>query len=357
LPPPPGTRDPTRYLNGPGPDDLEPRPGHPGHFSLHRLAFARDPIIVRVIRIGTRGSALALKQSEQVRALLLERHAELTIELEIIKTRGDKILDVPLAKVGGKGLFVKEIEDALLAGTVDLAVHSMKDVPSELPAGLCIGAVPRREDPRDVLVANGAGTLAELPPGARVGTSSLRRAAQLMRLRPDLKIENLRGNLDTRLGKVRDGCYDAVVLAAAGLRRMGWTDAIGEYLEPERFVPAIGQGALGLEIRRDDPAMAELIGALHDPETALTVTAERAFLLRLDGGCQVPIGGHARLRQGGMVELTGLVAAVDGSAEFRLTRTAPAADAEALGRAVAEELLALGAGAVLAAVYGTSEGI
>lgn len=313
---------------------------------------------MRVIRIGTRGSALALKQSEQVRALLLEGHPELTIELEIIKTRGDKILDVPLAKVGGKGLFVKEIEDALLAGAVDLAVHSMKDVPSELPAALCIGAVPRREDPRDVLVATGgAGTLAKLPPGARVGTSSLRRAAQLMRLRPDLKIETLRGNLDTRLGKVRAGIYDAVVLAAAGLRRMGWTDAIGEYLEPERFVPAIGQGALGLEIRRDDLDMAELIGTLHDHETALAVTAERAFLLRLDGGCQVPIGGHARVLQGPMVELTGLVAAVDGTTEFRLTRTAPAAEAEALGRAVAEELLALGAGAVLAAVYGADEGI
>lgn len=306
---------------------------------------------MRTIRIGTRGSALALQQSKQVRAALLGRRPDLAIELEIIKTKGDKILDVPLAKVGGKGLFVKEIEDALLEQRVDLAVHSMKDVPSELPERLVIGAVPQREDPRDVLVARDCESLGALPAGATVGTSSLRRAAQLKQLRPDLKIENLRGNLDTRLRKVREGRYDAIVLAAAGLQRMGWTEVISEYFPVETFVPAIGQGALGIEMRRDDSAIRDLLSALHDPATAVRIAAERAFLLRLDGGCQVPIGGHARL-DADTIELTGLVAAVAGREQFRATRTAPRSEAQGLGRSLAEELLSQGAGAVLAEVYG-----
>ena len=304
----------------------------------------------KTLRIGTRGSLLALQQSNAVKSALEEHWPGLTVTLEIIKTTGDKITDVPLAKVGGKGLFVKEIEDALLAGEVDLAVHSMKDVPAILPEQLEIVAIPQREDARDVLVMHRGESLAELPGRARIGTSSLRRAAQMKLLRPDLMIENLRGNLDTRLRKVQEGLYDAIVLAAAGLHRMGWQHRITLYLEPEQFLPAVGQGAIGIEARRTDAEVSRYLEPLHDPDTALAVTAERSFLLELEGGCQVPIAGYATV-QGLELEFTGLVASVDGREVFRSRARAPRSDARRLGQAIARELLAAGAQRILAEVY------
>lgn len=304
----------------------------------------------RILRIGTRGSLLALRQSEVVKEALARCWPGLRVELQIIKTTGDKILDVPLAQVGGKGLFVKEIEEALLHNHIDLAVHSMKDVPSELPADLEIGAIPRREDSRDVLIARQGSDLLGLPEGATVGTSSLRRAAQLKGLRPDLQVENLRGNLDTRLRKVREGQYDAIVVAAAGLIRLGWQDRITCYLDPDQFLPAVGQGAIGLEMRRNDREVRQWIAPLHHPRTASEVTAERGFLQELEGGCQVPIGGYARVSDG-HVALTGLVAALNGRESVRLTRTAAAAEAARLGRDLAREILAAGGRRILDEVY------
>lgn len=293
---------------------------------------------------------MALNQSEWVKGRLEKHWPGLSVELCIIKTTGDKILDVPLAKVGGKGLFVKEIEDALLAGTVDLAVHSMKDVPSILPDGLRIGAIPPREDPRDVFISPKHASVEALPMGARVGTSSLRRAAQLTRLRPDLQVETLRGNLDTRLRKVGEGLYDAIILAAAGLHRMGWRDRITTYLDPVQFLPAIGQGALGIETRSDDDEVARFIGPLHHPETAIAVEAERTFLKELEGGCQVPIGGFARL-DGTEVELTGLVASLDGAVIIRKRLKGPREEAAEIGRRLAREVLRDGAAAILEEAY------
>ncbi len=292
---------------------------------------------------------LALKQSGNVKKALEGIWPGLRVELEIIKTTGDRIVDVPLAKVGGKGLFVKEIEDALLARTIDLAVHSMKDVPALLPAGLTIGAIPEREDPRDVIVTGGE-TLTLLHPGAKVGTSSLRRSSQIRKLRPDLEIQNLRGNIETRLRKLREGMYDAIVLAAAGLHRMGWQDSITAYLDPCEFLPAIGQGAVGIEVRGDDMTLRQFLMPLHHPETAVAVEAERSLLKALEGGCQVPIGGYARIIDGN-VELSGLVASLDGTEVFRVTRTAPPEDAEVLGRTVAKDLLERGAGRILDEIY------
>lgn len=307
----------------------------------------------RRVRIGTRGSQLALTQSRAVKEAIERLHPDCRVDLEIIKTTGDKITDVPLAKVGGKGLFVKEIEDALLEGSVDLAVHSMKDVPAELPGLLEIAVIPRREDPRDVLVVRGGGSLTDLTKGARVGTSSLRRSAQIKHLRPDVAIENLRGNLDTRLRKLEDGMYDAVVLAAAGIHRMGWRDRISSYLDPSVFLPAIGQGALGLEIRRDDFRTLDLIAPIHDPRTAVAVTAERSFLKELEGGCQVPIAGYAEAH-GDTIVLTGLVASLDGRVIYRSTRSAGWQAAVDLGRSLARELLDAGAGKILEEVYHSS---
>lgn len=303
------------------------------------------------LRIGTRGSMLALQQSNHVKESLEACWPGLRVELVIIKTTGDKILDVPLAKVGGKGLFVKEIEDALLAREVDLAVHSIKDVPAELPDGLAIVAIPPREDSRDVLVLRSGGSLADLPRGARAGTSSLRRRAQLLRLRPDLCVENLRGNLDTRLRKVGEGLYDAIVLAAAGLHRMGWQDRISAYLDEKEFVPAIGQGAIGIEARADDEAVSRFLAPLHHLETAQAVEAERSLLRELEGGCQVPIGGHARVL-GEEIELTGLVASLDGERVFRAVMKGPREEAGALGVRLAGKLLDSGAAEVLDEIYG-----
>ena len=303
--------------------------------------------------LGTRGSKLAVQQSEWVQARLKELAPEVAVTLRRIHTSGDKILDVPLAKIGGKGLFVKEIEEALLAGEIDLAVHSMKDVPTQLPQGLAILCVPQREDPRDALISRTGCVFKDLPRGAKVGTSSLRRQAQFLHARPDLKIEMLRGNLDTRLRKLREGQYDAVVLAAAGLRRLGWTHDITEYLDPHISLPAIGQGALGIEGRHDDVFLRSLLGRLDHASTRVAVLAERALLDRLQGGCQVPIAAHATV-DGTHVHLEGLVASVDGKDMIRDVVEGATEQASNLGRQLAERLLARGGDKILKAIYGTA---
>ncbi|MBI5521229.1 MAG: hydroxymethylbilane synthase [Desulfarculus sp.] len=303
------------------------------------------------LTIATRGSQLALAQARWVAGRLAALHPGLTVELEIIKTTGDKILDVPLAQVGGKGLFVKEIEDALLMGRAGLAVHSMKDVPSDLPEGLILAAVSEREDVRDVLVGRRGGGLETLPQGGRVGTSSLRRQAQLLALRPDLFMVPVRGNVETRLKKLDTEGLDAVVLAAAGLNRLGLKDVPAHPLEPATMLPAVGQGALGLECRVDDAWVRALIAPLDHPPTAAAVAAERGFLARLEGGCQVPIAGHAVL-DNGIVTLRGLVASLDGRRVVRGQGLAPPHEARAMGAAVAEEVLERGGREILAQVYG-----
>jgi hydroxymethylbilane synthase len=294
--------------------------------------------------IASRGSQLALWQAHWVRRQLAASGIETSIE--IIKTTGDKITGVPLAQVGTKGLFTKEIEEALLDQRADLAVHSLKDLPTELPAGLILAGVPAREDPRDAIVGR---RLVELPPGAKVGTSSLRRAAQLRKLRPDLVVESVRGNLDTRLRKLDEGRWDAIVLAAAGLRRLGWSDRIAEVLAPEVMCPAVGQGALALE-SREKGAGKDACAALDHAETRAAVTAERAVLAGLGGGCQVPIGAHAKV-EGGRLRLLAIVASPDGSELVQAESQGSATDAAALGRDLATELLGRGARRILDAVY------
>ncbi len=301
--------------------------------------------------LGTRGSKLAVHQTEWVQARLQELAPHVTVTLRRIQTSGDKILDVPLAKIGGKGLFVKEIEEALLSGEIDLAVHSMKDVPTALPPGLDLLCIPCREDPRDALISRDKRPFADLPQGAKVGTSSLRRQAQLLQARPDLSIIMLRGNLDTRLKKLRDGQFEAIVLAAAGLRRLGWEHEISEYLAPEISLPAIGQGALGIEGRRDDQFVRSLLSGLEDAPTRTMVRAERALLHRLQGGCQVPIAAHATLA-GSDVTLEGLVASVDGKEVIRDRVRGTVTDPESIGIQLAERLLAGGGDRILQAIYG-----
>jgi hydroxymethylbilane synthase len=307
----------------------------------------------RIIRIGTRGSALALWQARHVGDLLAGHHPGVRAELVTIKTKGDKILDAPLAKVGGKGLFVKEIEQALADGQVDLAVHSAKDMPAESLDGLCIGAVLPREDPRDALVCQKASGLADLPHGAVIGTSSLRRASQLKLLRPDIRIEPLRGNLDTRLSKLTTQGMDAVVVAAAGMIRLGYADRITQWLDPETFLPAVGQGALAVQIRTDDPDIRPLVEGLDHPDTRVAVEAERAFLHRLGGSCQIPVAAFANVlgRHPGegrdQMTLTGLVADTSGDPFFSRTLDGPVADRLTLGRTLAEDLLEQGADKVL----------
>jgi hydroxymethylbilane synthase len=301
--------------------------------------------------LGTRGSKLAVHQTEWVQARLQELAPHVTVTLRRIQTSGDKILDVPLAKIGGKGLFVKEIEEALLSGEIDLAVHSMKDVPTALPPGLDLLCIPCREDPRDALISRDRRRFADLPQGAKVGTSSLRRQAQLLQARPDLSILMLRGNLDTRLKKLRDGQFDAIVLAAAGLRRLGWEHEITEYLAPEISLPAIGQGALGIEGRRDDQFVRSLLSGLEHAPTRTMVRAERALLHRLQGGCQVPIAAHATLA-GSDVTLEGLVASVDGKEIIRDRVHGTVTDPESIGIQMAERLLAGGGDRILQAIYG-----
>jgi hydroxymethylbilane synthase len=291
--------------------------------------------------IASRGSQLALWQARWVAAQLSAAgHA---CRIEIVKTTGDKITDVPLAKVGSKGLFTKEIEEALLDGRADLAVHSLKDLPTELPEGLVLAAVPEREDPRDAVVGR---KLAELPVGARVGTSSLRRAAQLRQLRPDLLVESVRGNLDTRLRKLDEGQYDAILLAAAGLKRLGWGDRIAEILAPEQMCPAVGQGALAIEAR----AGFEKVALLDHADTHTAVVAERAVLAALGGGCQVPIGAYATVSEG-RVRVLAIVAAPDGSQVIRAEAEGEAAESAGIGARLAADLLERGAREILEAVY------
>lgn len=304
------------------------------------------------ITIATRGSKLALWQAEHVKSRLLERYPGLEVELLLIKTMGDKIQDVPLAKVGGKGLFVKEIEEALLDGRADLAVHSMKDVPAELPEGLVLGVIPERENMTDALLSVQYDGLDGLPEGARVGTSSLRRRCQLLALRPDLKILNLRGNLDTRVNKLLAGDYDAIIVAQAGMNRLGLSVPKSTPLGPPLFLPAVGQGALGLEYAQDREDLVELLGFLNHPDTHCCVRAERAFLATLEGGCQVPIGGYAHVSAPNRITLRGLVADVDGKTLIIEEATDKPRDAEELGRRVAQAILDRGGREILAEVYG-----
>lgn len=337
------------------------------------------------IIIGTRGSKLALWQAEWVKSELQKLNPDLKIELNKIKTTGDKILDVPLAKVGGKGLFVKEIEEALLNGEADLAVHSMKDVPTDFPNGLHLAVICKRGDPRDAFISGVKGkeshinSFKELPKGATVGTSSLRRSCQFLSIRPDLKIAQLRGNLDTRLRKLDEGQFDAIILAAAGVKRLGWAERITEVIEPEVSLPAIGQGAIGIECRVDDDFINKLIAPLNHSETSICVRAERACLKKLEGGCQVPIAAHARLVQKSEASLLrrlaearsqkpedkdsslftvhyslvmdGLVGSVSGDRIIKSHIEGSPKDAESLGLKLAEDLLSRGAKEILDEVY------
>ena len=300
------------------------------------------------LKIGTRGSQLALWQSEWVKAAILDTHPSLSVDMVVIKTKGDKIVDVPLADLGGKGLFVKEIEEALLEGKVDLAVHSMKDMPSILPGGLAIGPIPERENPSDVLISRNNEAFAALPAGGRIGTGSLRRSAQLRHARPDLTVVPLRGNLDTRLKKLETGAedLDALVLAAAGVRRLGLQDRITENLDPSIMLPAVGQGALCIEIREQDTETGDLLRALDHRSTRQAVMGERAFLHRLEGSCQVPIAGYGKVDGDGIV-LEGLVADLQGRRVIRGSRSGPAIRSESLGLELAEELLSRGADRIL----------
>ena len=298
------------------------------------------------IKIGTRASKLAMWQAEWVKSALNGKFPGRPVELVTIKTKGDKILDVPLAKVGGKGLFVKEIEQALLDHRIDIAVHSMKDMPAEIPDGLCIGAIPQREEAADVLISKSARRFAELRRGAVIGTSSLRRAAQLRHARPDIEIVPLRGNLDTRLKKLQSDDLDAVVLAAAGIIRLKLEHRITQYLDADLMLPAVGQGALCIEIRRSDPKIESMTTALDHPDSRAVVLGERAFLNRLGGSCQVPIAGHGEIK-GSQFHLTGLVADLNGSQVFKSTLSGSVASTESLGIDLAEQLLCRGAGKIL----------
>ena len=307
-----------------------------------------------VLTIATRESPLALWQAEYVQAQLQRAHPGLTVNLLGMTSRGDQLLDVPLAKVGGKGLFVKELETALLERRADIAVHSMKDVPMEFPEGLGLGVICEREDPSDAFVSNRYGSMEELPAGSVVGTSSLRRECQLRARRPDLQVRFLRGNVNTRLRKLDEGEYDAIILASAGLIRLGFAGRIARKLAVEDSLPAGGQGAVGIELRREDARVLELLQVLHHEPTAQRVTAERAMNQRLQGGCQVPIACYAEHLAGGeRLRLRGLVGKPDGSLLLRAEGEAPVADAGKLGIQVAEALLTQGAAGILAEVYGS----
>lgn len=303
-----------------------------------------------IVRIATRASELALWQSRHVAAALQAAWPGLVTELVPMTTAGDRILDRPLALIGGKGLFIKELEVAMLEGRADLAVHSMKDVPFELPDELHIAAILRREDPRDVLLSANAQTLAALPQGCRVGTSSLRRRSQILSLRPDLQLLDLRGNVPTRLGRLHNGDYDAIVLAAAGLKRLGLYGDTACTLDAAQMLPAVGQGAIGIECRRGDVDIETLLAPLHDETTACCVRAERAMNARLGGSCTVPVAGHAELSDG-HVTLRGLVATVDGDDIVRQTASGPAADALSIGDALGQALLAAGADRILSRLH------
>ena len=305
---------------------------------------------MKILKIATRQSPLALWQAEHIRARLEAMHADLKVELVTFVTQGDKILDTPLAKIGGKGLFVKELEEALLDGRADLAVHSMKDVPMALPEGLTLAVICEREDPLDAFVSNTYNSFAELPHGAKVGTSSLRRKCQILKQRPDLEIIDLRGNVGTRLSKLDAGLYDAIILASAGLKRLGLADRIRHTLQIEISLPAVGQGALGLECRAADQAVLDLILPLLHDETDICVRAERAFNAYLEGGCQVPIAGYASLSQG-QLHIEGRVGSVDGATLLKVELKGTPEQAEQLGETLAQKLLEQGAGDLLKVFY------
>ncbi|MEQ5806204.1 hydroxymethylbilane synthase [Alteromonas sp. NFXS44] len=311
---------------------------------------SEQPVSRTTIRIATRKSALALWQADYVKEQLLMAHPGLHVELVPMSTQGDKILDTPLAKIGGKGLFIKELEVAMLEGRADIAVHSMKDVPVEFPEGFGLHAICPRENPFDAFVSNTAASIDDLPQGAVVGTSSLRRQCQLRKYRPDIKIKDLRGNVNTRLAKLDNGEYDAIILAAAGLIRLGMQDRINHELSPELSLPAVGQGAVGIECRNDDIELIALLGALNHADTADRVYAERAMNTRLEGGCQVPIGSFATLASD-TITLTGMVGSVDGATLLYASATGHRERAEALGVEVAESLLSQGAGEILSALH------
>ena len=293
------------------------------------------------IIIGTRSSKLALWQADYVAARLREAYPELTVEKRLMTTKGDKILDAPLAKIGGKGLFTKELEQAMLAGEIDLAVHSLKDMPTEVPEGLAIAAITKRADPGDAFVSNRYASLAALPAGAAIGTSSLRRRAQLLHARPDLTIRDLRGNVNTRLAKLDAGEYDAAVLAVAGLKRLGFAARIREVLPQQLLLPAVGQGALAIETRAEDKAVRERVAFLADAGTTACAHAERAFLARVEGGCQVPVGVYAQPAAAG-IAVEAVIASLDGARLYRDRVEGAAADAAALGTELADRLLAAG---------------
>ncbi len=304
-----------------------------------------------ILKIGTRGSKLALAQSQWLKKRIEARYPHIQIELIRIKTTGDKILNSPLSRIGGKGLFVKEIEDALIRKEIHVAVHSMKDVPARLPAALMLSTFPEREDPRDALISIGGRTVDELPQGSGVGTSSLRRSAQLLHMRPDLNMVPLRGNIDTRLRKLRSGNLQAIILATAGIRRLGLTTHITQVISPKEMLPAIGQGALGVEVRRGDEHTINLLDFLNHEETEMTIRAERAFLNKLEGGCQVPIAAFARL-SGKNLHLEGMVAELDGSKIIRDEISGEKHRAEEYGIELARRLLDSGADKILARIYG-----
>jgi len=303
--------------------------------------------MLKTIRIATRKSPLALWQANEVSRQLQMYHPDLSVELVTMTTQGDKILDTPLAKIGGKGLFVKELEVGMLEGIADIAVHSMKDVPMAFPEGLHLSVVMEREDPTDAFVSNTVKSLKDLPLNAKVGTCSLRRQTQLKEARPDIEILDLRGNVNSRLGKLDNGDYDAIILASAGLIRLGFEDRIAHSISTDDSLPAIGQGAVGIECRSDDEEINALLAPLNHKNTAIRVSAERAQNTRLNGGCQVPIGGFAELLDNNQMRLRGLIGFPDGSKIFRSEKQGSQDDAEALGVAVAEDLLSQGGGEVL----------
>ena len=298
------------------------------------------------IVIGSRGSQLALWQANWVKSELERLHSNADIDIRIIATSGYKIQDVPLSKIGGKGLFVKEIEEALLANEIDLAVHSMKDVPMELPTELGISVITKRENPLDALISKNGEKLADLPQGATIGTSSLRRSSQLLKYRDDFKIHPLRGNVDTRLRKVEEGKYDAILLASAGLNRLGWANRITEEISHDILLPSMGQGALGIETRLDDTMIYDFISTLNHEQTHYAVSAERSLVGRLDGGCQVPIGAYARIEKG-LIILKGLVASLDGEVIYKLENVGPVDDAINIGQELGSKLLKMGANEIL----------
>lgn len=302
----------------------------------------------QTLRIASRGSPLALWQANAVRDALLASEPELQVEVTVVRTTGDRVTNAPLSRIGDRGVFTKEVDGAVLAGDAEIAVHSLKDLPTTITAGLALVAVTRREDPRDVLIGprEAPTTIDSLPPGARVGTSSLRRRSQLLSLRRDLQVEDLRGNLNTRLAKLDEGAYDAILLAAAGVIRLGWRERISEWLEPERWLPAVGQGALAVVARDDDARTAERLAGLHDVQTGCTVAAERSLLRELEGGCQIPVGALATVSED-VMRLAGLVADLDGTRVLRHQAEGPVAEPDTLGQSVAEGLRKKGAQAIL----------